>query len=87
MKTGQQAGLRSLKHQVRVNDVVVYQADKSGRFSVDTPENYRSSVQPHIGDDPEISRSDHDFIEKILNAYGIAWMRFLSAGIFTRSGI
>eukprot|EP00794_Sanderia_malayensis_P013422 gene13422-14801_t len=87
MTTEQQSGLRSLKHRVRTNDIVVFQTDESGRFSVDTPESYRNSVQPHVGDDPEIRRSDHDAIEKLLNAHGIAWKRFLSAGTFTRSDV
>eukprot|EP00794_Sanderia_malayensis_P013423 gene13423-14802_t len=69
MTMGQQSGLRSLKHRVRTNDIVVFQTDKSGRFSVDTPESYRNTVQPHVCDDPGISRSYHDAIEKLLNAH------------------
>ena len=30
--------------QVKDNDLVIFQTDKSGRFSVDSPTNYRESV-------------------------------------------
>ena len=59
----------------------------SGRFSIDTPDNYRNSVLPHVGNDPEITRADHDKIEKLLNAHGISWTRLLSAGTFTHSDV
>ena len=83
----QRKGLASLSKRVRANDIVVFQTDKSGRFSVDTPENYRNAVQPHIGTDPEISPAEHATIEKFLNAHGIAWTRLLAAGEFTRSDV
>ena len=45
----QRRGIKGLARRVKDNELVVFQ---SGRFSVDTPNNYRESVMPHIGDDP-----------------------------------
>ena len=81
----QQRGVASLSDRVKSNDIVVFQTDKSGRFSVDTPDNYRQAVQPHIDGDPEISSADRKKIENHLNAHGISWTRILSAGKFTHN--
>ena len=83
----QYRGLKSLTNRTRTNDVVVFQTDKSGRFLTDTPGNYRSSVQPHVGEDPEITPAAHGTIEKLLNAHGIAWTRLLAAGMFTHNDV
>ena len=56
---------------VKEKEIVVFQTDKSGRFSVDTPENYRELVRPHVGVDAEVDLSKHKEVEKVLNAHGI----------------
>ena len=76
----QRRGIKGLVRRVKDNELVVFQTDKSGRFSVDTPDNYRESVMPHVGDDPQVSQNDHDAIDKTLTAHGISWVRMLSAG-------
>ena len=67
----QQRGIKGLTRRIKENELVIFQTDKSGRFSVDSPENFRKSVRPHIGNDPQISQSNHDTIEKTLTAHGI----------------
>ena len=76
-------GAISLKKRIKSNDIVIFQTDKSGRFSVDKPENYNEACQPHVRDDNNISREDHDKIECLLNAHGEFWTRILAAGEFT----
>ena len=78
LSTQQRRGIASLSNRVRESDIVVFKTDKSGRFSVDTPDNYRRAVQPYVGGNPEVSRADHDAIEKLLNAHGVVWTRIIS---------
>ena len=51
----QRRGIKGLVRRVKDNELVVFQTDESGCFSVDAPDNYRESVMPHVGDDPQIS--------------------------------
>ena len=51
----EQADISSLKKKVADKEIVIFQTDKSGRVAVDTPENYRISMQPHFASDPVIS--------------------------------
>ena len=48
-------GLKEIKDKIKNGDIVVFATDKSGRFSVDTPENYIEAVQKHTTDDIEIT--------------------------------
>ena len=73
-------GLRSLKERVKRNEVVVYQTDKSGRFSIDSPENYKESGTPHIREDPVITMKEHRDMEHTVNAHANAWVRMINAG-------
>ena len=79
----QRRGIKSSVRRVKDKEIVVFQTDKSGRFSVDSPENYRESVKPHIGVDTEISLSEHEDIGDVLSAHGVVWTRILAAGVFT----
>ena len=60
--------------------MVVFETDKSGRFSTDSPENYRVGAMPHVQNDMVIDMKDHDQIETKLNAHATMWMRMLNAG-------
>ena len=55
----QQRGVKSLIPRVKEKEIVVFQTDKSERFSINTPENYHESVMPHTGIDAEVDRSKH----------------------------
>ena len=81
----EQSGISSLKKKVADKEIVIFQTDKSGRVSVDTPENYRIAMQSHFVSDPVISQERTNSIEKVLNAHSIVWTRILSAGTLTRN--
>ena len=83
MTLEQRQGVKSLVSRVKDKEIVVFQTDKSGRFSVDSPDNYRDSILPHIGMDPEVDETEMHEIENVLNAHGISWTRILTAGGYT----
>jgi len=39
-----------VEKKVNMKENVVFQTDKSGRFSVDSLENYKSDSQPHVAE-------------------------------------
>ena len=45
LEQAEKEGLKSITRRIREKEGVVFQTDKSGRLSVDTPENYRQSRQ------------------------------------------
>ena len=61
-------------------DIVIMSTDKSGRHAVDTTDNYRESVEPHIENDIIISKKEHDEAETIMNAHAYTWMKILNIG-------
>ena len=65
---------------VKGKEVVIFQTDKSGRFSVDTPTNYRETAVPHIAGAPIVELGEHDELEKKMNAHSVMWMKMLNAG-------
>ena len=70
----------------RRNDVVVFQTDKSGRFAVDTCENYIEATAPHVEGDAVVSDKEHDTLQREINAHTAMWLRFCRAGELTGSG-
>ncbi len=60
----EQRGLRSLTSR---ENVVVYQTDKSGRFAVDTKDNYRVACQPHAENDHTVTEGLHERLQKGAN--------------------
>ena len=72
-------GLQKLKKRVREGEIVCYTTDKSGRWSVDSVENYKRACEEHLGVDKtvEITWEDHDRAEKTMNAEGMALLRML----------
>ena len=73
-------GLMSLKRKVQVRENVVFQTDKSGRFSVDSLDNYKTASQPHTADSNVITKEDHDRLEQLANTHSVSWIRILNAG-------
>ena len=61
-------------------DVVVFQTDKSGRFAVDTRENYIDATMPHIIGDEIVDEAAHLRAQKEANAHTVMWTRMLKAG-------
>ena len=73
-------GLRSLRKRSKDNSVVIYQTDKSGRFSIDTAENYLLACEPHVKGDETITQQDYERLESEMNAHSVIWTRILGAG-------
>ena len=76
----EQRGLKSLKNK---DDVVVFQTDKSGRFAVDTMDNYRVACQPHVENDITVTHELHERVQAEANAHSVMWVRLLNAGDIT----
>ena len=76
----EETGLRSLKKRIGRKEIVVFQTDKSGRFAVDSMENYVLSGQAHAAEDPIITEEDHRRIEHNINAHSVAFTRMTCAG-------
>ena len=68
-------GLVSLKKKLETQESVVFQTDKSGHFSVDSLENYKTASQPHIRDSVVITKDDHDRLQQLINAHSVSWVR------------
>ena len=47
-------GLKELKNDVKEKKLVIFTTDKSGKFSVDSPENYGEAIRQHTTKDIEI---------------------------------
>ena len=73
----EQRGLKSLKDK---ENVVVFQTDKSGRFAVDTMDNYRVACQPHVENDHTVTEELHERVQAEANAHSVMWVRLLNAG-------
>ena len=77
-------GLKSLKAEIKDKTLVVFETDKSGRFAVDSAQNYITSGVPHTSSDPSITMEDHKQIERTMNAHAVALVRMTQAGMAQR---
>ena len=57
----------------------------TGRFSIDSLENYKTTSQPHTSDSVAITKSEHDRLQQLINAHSVSWIRILDAGRETNS--
>ena len=73
-------GLRSLKEKLRSKEEVIFQTDKSGRFSVDQVGNYKSACEKHTEGDVDVTEEDYNSLQQVINAHAVSWVRMLSAG-------
>ena len=81
----QRSGLASLKSKEKKKEVVIFETDKSKRFSCDTINNYQTMGAVHTVDDEVVTMEDVKAYEKEVNAHGEMWLRILSAGTETRN--
>ena len=79
LDSAQKRGLKSLRKKASECDVVVYQTDKSGRFSIDKPENYKEACKPHL-QGSLVTVEECNRIEEVLNAHSVSWTRILAIG-------
>ena len=68
LEKDEREGLVSLKKKVQTQENVVFQTDKSGRFSVDSLENYKTASQPHIIESVIITKDEHDRLQQLINS-------------------
>ena len=71
-------GLKTLTQKVKDNTIICYQTDKSGRWSCDTAENYKTACNKHLEDPTKtevIELGEHERAEKELNCQGYALLR------------
>ena len=61
-------------------DVVVFQTDKSSRFSVDDRTNYIRANEIHVVNDEVIDDQTYNQFLKEVNAHSIMWTKFLKVG-------
>ena len=80
LSRNQNKGLKTLTNKIASGNIVVFQTDKSGRFSVDTTDNYLRSGECHVEGDTIITQKDHEEIESLLNSHSRCWVRMLGAG-------
>ena len=80
LSPNQAKGLKGLTDKVSSGDIVVFQTDKSGRFAVDTTENYKNTGSCHVGDDTIITIKEHQQIEELTNVHARCWVRMLGVG-------
>ena len=72
--------MNQLKKRVKDKSVVIFTTDKSGRFSVDTPENYEKAVSEHTKNDVEINQEEVKQIENKLNQHMRQFNRMFKVG-------
>ena len=78
---------RGLREVSRDKDLVVFQTDKSGRFSIDTTHNYKEACAKHIPEeDSVVSEEGYEEYQKEINAHSSMWTRILKAGEGVHSG-
>ena len=75
----EKTGLKELRSG-RNRDLIIFQTDKSGRFSVDTKENYKRACDEHIRNDRVITEEEHLKCQETINGHSILWCRILRAG-------
>ena len=53
---------------MKLNEVICYPTDKSGRMSLDTPGSYIESIEPHLSP-IEVTQEQNNIVEKNLNTH------------------
>ena len=59
---------------------MVFQTDKSGRFSEDSMENYKVASHSHTANDEIITEKDNEKLQTVINSHAESWVHMLSAG-------
>ena len=80
LDVSERRGLEKLKTRIKGGEIVCFVTDKSGRWSVDSPENYKKACKSHLEDVEKtipISHEMHDKAENDLNSQGAALLRML----------
>ena len=71
-------GLSNLKEKTKNEEVICFNTDKSGRWSIDSKENYKLAVEKHfVSGVREITCKEHDKLENYLNCHMLALLRMM----------
>ena len=70
-------GLKSILRRRKEGEIVTNTTDKSGRFSVDTVENYIALNETHVGKDKVINQEDYEKMTKEMNGHSVCWGKFM----------
>ena len=61
-------------------NIVIFQTDKSSRFSVDTKTNYINACKVHVDKDKTIDGTQYDSMLREMNAHSCMWCKIIKAG-------
>lgn len=79
----QMNGLKKIRKRIADNEIVVYTSDKSGKFTVDTKENYIRAMSPHTADMVPMTEGGVKKIESESNALAKIWVEMVGLGAGT----
>ena len=79
----QKGGIASLKRKMKNEEIVIFETDKSKRFSCDTMDNYKVLGEVHTAHDEIVTPDIKKGFEKEINAHTEGWIRMLGAGTKT----
>ena len=72
--------IKELKTKMNSESLVCYKTDKTGKFVIDTIENYSAKMEKHTKNDVDIAEKRITTIENILNDHMEYWIGFTKAG-------
>ena len=72
--------IKELKTKMNSESLVCYKTDKTGKFAIDTIENYSAKMEKHTKNDVDITEKKITTIENILNEHMEYWIGFTKAG-------
>ena len=77
-------GIKKLTKRIKEKEIVCYETDKSGRWSIDSLENYERACKEQLDSDKiiEITEAEHDEAEKEMNAEAAA-LTYVSPQLIT----
>ena len=76
----QEECLKNFKKKVETENVTVYETDKTGKFVVDTLDNYDSKMKMHTKNDRLLSHTQVQRIQGKLNKETQSWLNILKIG-------
>ena len=79
----QKEGLRSLKDKKEENEIVIFETDKSKRFSCDSIDNYKRLGETHVMQDEIVTEETKSGFETEINAHAGMMTRIFNVGTRT----
>ena len=76
----EEATLKELKRKVDLENLTIYETDKTGKFVVDTTDNYENKMKVHIETDAILTSSQVQNIQNKLNKETKSWLKILEVG-------